>query len=160
MGTRGPKRQTRATLPVVLHWRHRSLRSPVHSVHKKVRRQLHEFPTASGYSTLEQQEGLNDSTSMQSKITCQWKAKTGKDKHVSGALQIRVHKISRVVRTVDTSNGKLAINLIPKVNGTHGQVDGACQVCEHEISRVTRTVDTSKEKLSLTLNLARDLVRS
>ena len=78
MGTRGPKRQTRATLPVVLHWRHRSLRSPVHSVHKKVRRQLHEFPTASGYSTLEQQEGLNDSTSMQSKITCQWKAKTGK----------------------------------------------------------------------------------
>ena len=33
-GTRGRKRPTRAILPLVLHWRHRSLRGPLHSIHK------------------------------------------------------------------------------------------------------------------------------
>ena len=36
---------SRGTLPLVLHWRHCSLRSPVH---KKFRRRTHEFPSVSG----------------------------------------------------------------------------------------------------------------
>ena len=39
-----------------------------------------------------------------------------------GDLQVCVHEFSRVVRTVDTSNEKLAINLITKGSKKHRQV--------------------------------------
>ena len=35
-----------------------------------------------------------------------------------------VHEITRVVRTVDTSNGKLSVDLVAKVDGKDGQVTG------------------------------------
>ena len=50
-----------------------------------------------------------------------------------------VHEITRVVRTVDTSNGKLSVDLIAKVDGKDGQVAGADQANAHETSRVLRT---------------------
>ena len=60
-----------------------------------------------------------------------------------------IHKNSRVERTIHTTNGKLIVDLIAKVNGKGGQAASARQVCVHEFSRVMRTVDASNGKLSV-----------
>ena len=62
---------------------------------------------------------------------------------VARALQVRAHKNSRVVRTVNTTKGQLTGDLIAKVECADWQVAGALQDHVHEISRVVRAIDTT-----------------